>query len=118
MLDVDCLTGFAPESRAVSGPVVGHDSLDVDPSAAKGLDGTQQESGAAFLGFVRQDLDVAQAGVIVDTDMNEVPPDSCRAMMPTFACDPVSDALNSPQFLDVDVQELAGALPLLAHRWS
>jgi hypothetical protein len=92
------------------------------------LDGAAEEPDRGERLLVGQDLDVGQAGGIVDGDVHELPADALAAV--TVAVDerrvvvlaqPVADALaraalDAPELLDVDVDQLAGPLALVALR--
>ena len=67
--------------------------------------------GDALLVF--EDLHVRDAGCVVDCDMYEVPADASIAVLAP-ARDSMAHASDSPEFLDVEVQELAGPLLLVA----
>jgi hypothetical protein len=92
------------------------------------LDGAAEEPDRGERLLVGQDLDVGQAGGIVDGDVHELPADALAAV--TVAVDerrvvvlaqPVADALaraamDAPELLDVDVDQLAGPRALVALR--
>jgi hypothetical protein len=92
------------------------------------LDGAAEEPDRGERLLVGQDLDVGQAGGIVDGDVHELPADALAAV--TVAVDerrvvvlaqPVADALaraalDAPELLDVDVDQLAGPRTLVALR--
>ena len=64
-------------------------------------------------GLVGMDLGEADAGVVVDADMHEIPAGPGRALA-AVPGDAGAGLLETRQFLDVQVQQLAGALPLVA----
>ena len=54
---------------------------------------------------------------VVDADVDELPAGAARAALPAIAGDAVADALEAAELLDVDVDQLAGLLALVAaHR--
>jgi hypothetical protein len=92
------------------------------------LDGAAQEADRGERLLVGEHFDVGQAGGIVDGDVHELPADALAAV--TVAVDerrvvvlaqPVADALaraalDAPELLDVDVDQLAGPRALVALR--
>src|SRR5690606_25777024 len=81
-------------------------------------DGGLQEGDGAFLAFGGHDPNEGDPGVVVDADMHELPADAaCPALTGSIASDAVSDPVEAAQLLDVDVNELAWVLALVAsHR--
>jgi len=61
----------------------------------------------------RQHFGVRQPARIVDADMHVLPADSLHAGAP-IPRDPVPDAADAPEALDIDVEELAGGRPFVA----
>src|SRR5262245_45176983 len=96
-------------------PVVGHDPLDGDAQAGEPGDGALEEGDRAFLALVGQDLGEGEARGVVDADVEEVPADAAFPAAPVTD-DAVADAVDPAQLLDVDVDELAGPLALVADR--
>ena len=65
--------------------------------------------------LVWQDLREGDAGGVVDADMDELPAAAARAgIAGTFAGNAMTDALETAELLDVDVDHLAGMLALVA----
>ena len=103
--------------RAVGGAVVGHHALDLD--AVGGVEGDraaqERDRGRGLL--VGEDLDVGQAGGVVDADVHELPAARCRArrrvarrgvwlaLCRVTRCPAPRDPA---ELLDVDVDQLAG----------
>ena len=92
--------GEAP--RAVSGAVVGH-RRDVDAKLAEAGDDGLEEGGDTGAGFVGTDLGEADAGLVVDADMQVVPAGPGRALA-AVPGDAVARLLETREFLDVEVQ--------------
>ena len=113
MAEPEALAGFGEASRAIAGAVVGHHPRDVDAELAEVGDHGFEEVGDTVAGLVGIDLGEADAGVVVDADMHEIPPGPGRAL-PAVPGDAVAGLLETREFLDVQVQQLAGALPLVA----
>src|ERR1700692_3757440 len=117
------LAAQAPESilkveGLVTTAVVGHDTGDGDIEAFVIGHGRLEERYGAFRLLVRQNLAEGDAGVIVDTDMNELPADATAvALTGAIAGDAVTDLVKTTELLDVDVDQLAGMFALIAtHR--
>src|SRR4030095_5463589 len=100
------------EARAVRTAVVRQDALYADPAADQPGQRPAQEARDGHAAFVRQDLDVGHARTIVDTDMHELPADAARALL-SIPSDPMADVPDPRQLLDVQVQQLARAVPLV-----
>jgi hypothetical protein len=97
----------------VSRSVVGEDAFDNDAQPAIVGDGAAKEVHTGDAAFVREDLDVRDAGSIVDRDMHVFPARTADGVT-AIAGDPVSDAHDARQLLHVQVDELAGALSLVS----
>jgi hypothetical protein len=63
---------------------------------------------------ISQDLNVGQAGGIIDGHVDELPADAADLMTPV-AGDAMADPPDAPELLDVEVDELAGLRVLVAH---
>ena len=100
-------------ARAVSPAVVGHHPGDVDAEVAEVGDGGAEEDGDGGAGLVRIDLGEADAGVVVDADVHVVPASPGRALA-AVPGDAVAGLLEAREFLDVEVEQLTGVLPLVA----
>src|ERR671911_801641 len=116
--------GKGMDRRAVGRAVVGHQPLDADAVAAVELDRPleKRDRGAGLL--VSEDLDVGQAGRVVDADVYELP--ALRGAAPAcatvgvLAIAPAADAVpyagDDPELFDVDVDQLARPGALIAIR--
>ncbi|KCV12286.1 hypothetical protein L502_2525 [Bordetella holmesii CDC-H785-BH] len=60
------------------------------------------------------DVGEGHAGVVIDGHEDEVPAGPLNGIA-SVARDPVARALDTSQLLDVDVQQIAGGLMLVAH---
>jgi hypothetical protein len=92
--------GLAQQARDVARAVVGHHALDPDALALEPAQRADQEAGDRLAPFVRQDLDVRQARGVVDRDVDELPPRT-RGALAAIAGDPVSDAAEAGELLDI-----------------
>ena len=84
----------------------------MDAKLAEVGDGGLDEGGDTGAGFVGRDLGEADAGVVVDEDVHVVPasPGCALAAVPG---DAVAGLVEAREFLDVQVQQLTGMLPLV-----
>ena len=112
--------------RAIAGAVVGHHRLHPDPVISIEGQRPAQEADRGLGLLVRQDLGVGKSSGVVDRDVDELP-----AGKPDLALTGNADAsaslageaavthalardLDPPELLDVDVNQLTGALFLVA----
>ena len=118
MADAERSAGERVDRRAVGGAIVGKQALHGDPVASEEGDCAPQETGCGRGAFVVEDLDVGEAAVVVDRDVDVVPAgvsgaaavDCDLALAGAAAADAVTDtAADAAELLDVDVDELAGA---------
>lgn|SRR5680860_29450 len=113
--------------RAVGRPVVSDHRLDLDAVIGEVLDRSAQKPDRGRCLLVGQDLDIGEPGRVVDTDVDELPthdpatnPGGVGAGADIAAPFPVaptlpSAALDAPKLLDVDVDQLARPLALIAN---
>jgi hypothetical protein len=106
-----------PEGQAAVGvAVVGQQPLDGD--AVAGVEGhrSAQEADGGGRRLVGQLLDVGQAAVVVDRDVDPVPTQTTVPIADLTAVDAVpATGGNPPQALGVEVDQLAGCGALVAH---
>ena len=96
--------------------VVGHDPLDADAEALEPGQCAAGKSDSAVGFFVGEDFAVGQAAGIVDGDVEIFPAGAALvALAGAITGDAVADAVDAAEFLDVDVDEFAGFLALIAH---
>ena len=98
--------------------------MDGDAVASVELDRAAEEADRGRAGLVVEDLCVGQAGGVVDRDVHELPAarasprvrrDGAVGVVAPAAGDAMSGAVNDPsELLDVDVDQLAGTLALVA----
>ncbi len=117
MLEAELLAGISEVMGSVARSVVGHDPFDGDVEAfVPGEGGFQEGDGACFF-LVGPDVSEAEAGVVVDADMYELPADSpAAALALSIFGDAVAYPVETAQFFDIDVDHLAGASALIAAR--
>ena len=98
--------GVAEGSKADA--VVRHDALDLDAEASKELQCVEEKAQAGRPLFIGQDLRVGEARVVVDRQVEIFPAHASGvALASPVAGDPVTDAIELAQLLDVDVNDLA-----------
>jgi len=112
------IAGLGEVLRDVARGVVGHHGLDSDTLAGKPGECTLEESHRGAFSLVGQDLDVGEAGGIVDTDV-DILPAYTPSPVSLVAGDATPDAPDLAELLDIEVQELAGIAPAIAlyGRW-
>jgi hypothetical protein len=109
------LAGLGQVTGFITGAVAGHDAGDFDAQAFVISDRRFQELNGADGLFVRLDLGEGDARGVVDADMDEFPANApAVALPPAVAGNAVANALETPEFLDIDVDQLAGVFPLIA----
>jgi hypothetical protein len=107
------LAGGGDQARAIGRAVVAEHALGHDAAPGEPRDGATQKAGDCDALLIAQDFGVGQAGAVIDADVHELPADAPHALT-AIPRDAVADATNAPQLLDVDVDQLPRALPLVA----
>jgi hypothetical protein len=118
VLEPEPLAGSAEGARFIARSVVGHDALNSDAElGVVGHRGFQEGDSAAFA-FVFLDLGIGDARGVVDADMDVLPTHApAVALSSTITGDAMSYVVEPAEFLDVDMDELAGMFTLVtAHR--
>jgi hypothetical protein len=115
MPETERLAGIAEGEGFIAAAIVGHHPLDrhAEPRV-EGDRGVEEGYGADGL-LVGPDLGESDARVIVDTDVDILPTDPAAvALAGPVAGDAVADALETSELLDIDVDQLSGALSFVA----
>jgi FtsZ-binding cell division protein ZapB len=100
--------GIAEQVAFVGRAVVGHDPLDGDAEAFKPSQRPLQERGGTLLSLVGQDLGVGQPRGIIDGHVQRLPAGAALAALAgPVAGDAVADAVDAPELLRVEVEQLA-----------
>jgi hypothetical protein len=100
LLDARAPASISKVEGFVTTAVVGHDTGDGDIEAFVIGHGRLEERYGAFRLLLLQNLGEGDAGVIVDTDMNELPADATAvALTGAIAGDAVTDLVKRPSFL-------------------
>src|SRR5260370_31051809 len=102
------------ELGLVASSVVGHYRVEGEAAVLEPGDRASEKAGRARRSFIGQDLGVSHAGGVVDSDVDELPADSSNTGG-AVAVDAMSDTADTPQLLDVDVDQLARAISLISH---
>ena len=115
MLEAEGSAGVAEGEGLVADSVVGHYAADGDAEAFVVGDRGLEEGGCAVLLLVRQDVAEGGAGVIVDADVEILPAVAAPvALAGSVAGDAVARSVEAAELLDVDVDEFARVLALVA----
>ena len=114
--DVEVAAGVLEGVGDVATAVVGHDPLGPDAVAPEPAKRPTQERHGGLSAFVGQHFDVGESTVVIDADVSELPASTAVAAL-TIAGDAMSNPAEAPEFLGVEVQELARPIALVAdHR--
>lgn len=94
----------------------------VTPCRANQARARSRKAVAGFLALVRQDLAVGEPAGVVDADVQALPTDAVMTIDRAWSRpgDPVPDPRDAAEFLGVEMHQLAGTRPLIAHhrdRW-
>ena len=85
----------------------------MDAAALEFAHGAQPETGGGVALLIRQYFDIAKARAVVDGDMG-VFPTLAGARDLAMAGNPMAGSGESAEFLDIDMDQLTGALPFVA----
>jgi hypothetical protein len=112
VLEPEPSAGPGKDAGAVARAVVGHHAQHADAEAGVVGERSLQEGDGALLALVGQDLGEGDARGVVEADVDELPAGT-PALTGTLAGDAVADAFEAAEFLDVDVDQLAGRGPFV-----
>ena len=114
--EAEPLTSSAEGSGTVARPIVGHDALDLHAEARIVGNGGFEEGDGAFLFLVLHDATEGNTRGVVDADMNELPADTQVAVDDSRLAsgDAMTNGANFAELFDIDMDELAGMLALVA----
>src|SRR5947209_4781751 len=96
MLDAEVPASIPKVESFVTTAVVSHDTGDGDTEAFVISHGRLEERYGAFRFLVRQNLGAGDAGVIVDTDMNELPADATAVALTGAVAQTIDTACAEP----------------------
>jgi hypothetical protein len=94
MADPERLAGLAVQLAAIAGPVIGHQPLDDDALRGEPGDSALQKADG-LVALAVEDLDVGQAGAVIDSDVEELPADPATGRGPVVV-DPVARPADPP----------------------
>ena len=106
--------GLSEQDGAEARAIVGHDAADADAELSEVGDGLAQEGAGGSSSFVGKHGGESDAGVIVDGNIEELPTGAASFVL-GVAGETMTGLMNAGQFLDVDVQQVAGSGMFVAH---
>src|SRR3954468_2259116 len=118
VLETEIAAGRAEGLGAKAGAIVGHHTGNRDAKVRVVGDRRLEEGDRALLLLVREDLREGHAGGVVDADVDELPSDAPALALPrSVGGDAMTDAVEAAELFDIDVDQFAGMLTLVAaHR--
>ena len=116
MFESELTTGLSKGSREIARAVVGHDPLDLDAQGCVIGHRRLKESDGACFSLVPHHPAKGDARRIVDADMDELPTNTEVTIDHTglSACDPMTHGTNPAELLDIEMDEFARILALIA----
>ena len=115
VFDAELPAGVAEGEGFITTAIVGHDAGDGDAEALVIIYRRLEEGDGAVRLLVGFDFGESDPGMVVDTDVDELPADAAAiALSGPIAGDAVADLLETTELLDVDVDHLAGRGALIA----
>src|SRR3954452_5869284 len=115
MLDAQIPTSIAECEGLVATPIIGHDARDGDAEAFVISHSRLEEGNSTLRRLIGLDLGEGDAGMVVNADVDEIPTGATAFVRATrIAGDPVADTLETPEFFDVEVNDFAWILALIA----
>src|SRR3954453_2683147 len=115
VLETEIAAGRAEGLGAIAGTIVGHHTGNRDAKVRVVGDRGLEEGDRALLFLVREDLREGHAGGVVDADVDELPSDApALALTGSIAGDAMANAVEAAELFDIDVDQFAGMLTLVA----
>src|SRR4029077_4017883 len=115
VLEAELPAGAGEGLGFVAAAIVGHDAFDGDAEDLEVRDRREEEGDGAFLLLIREDVGTGDAGVVVDGDVSILPAGGlATAMAGATAGDAMANAVEAAEFLDIEVDDLAGLLALVS----
>src|ERR671939_1887801 len=115
VLEAEIAAGGAKRLRAIAGAIVGHHTGNRDAEARVVGDRGLEEGDGALLLLIREDLREGHPGGVVDADVDELPPNApALALTGSIAGDAMANAIEATELFDIDVDQFAGMLALVA----
>src|SRR5215212_9079800 len=113
--ETEIAAGRAEGLGAIAGTIVGHHASNRDAKVRVVGDRGLEEGDRALLFLVRADLREGHPGGIVDADVDELPSDApALALTGSVAGDAMADPVEAAELFDIDVDQFAGMLTLVA----
>ena len=109
-----CFTGLAPRLGAVSTAIDREHPAARDSLAAKPGHGSDQNASSCCLLLIGQNLGIGKPCRIVDCDVGLFVAHTARTPQAPISHDPVADAFKPSQLFDVDMNRVAGLVPLVS----
>ncbi len=118
VLDSELFASAGEGFGEVAATIVSHDAFDGNAEAPEVGDGGEQERDGAFLLLVGEDFSTRYPRMVVDSHVDEFP--AC-ALTAAIACaasgDAVAHAAETAELLNVEMDDLAWFLALVAWMW-
>src|SRR3982751_454702 len=115
VLETEIAAGPAEGLGAIARAIVGHHTGNRDAEVRVVGDRRLEEGDRALLFLVGEDLREGHAGGVVDADVDELPSDApALALTGSVAGDAMADAVEAAELFDIDVDQFAGMLTLVA----
>src|SRR5215213_1720918 len=115
VLEAEIAAGGPKRLGAKAGAIVGHHTGNRDAKVRVVGDRRLEEGDRALLFLVRKDLREGHAGGVVDADVDELPSDAPALALPrSVAGDAMADPVEAAELFDIDVDQFAGMLTLVA----
>ena len=102
--------------RAIAGAVVAHETLRFDAQGSEVSERVLEEDDGVWVALVGHDLGEGEARSIINADM-DIFPASAVDLVATIMSDAVARAHDLAEFLNIEVEELAWELALVAENW-
>jgi len=116
--DVVCLAEAAEGTGFIAGAVVGEEAANANAKTSKESEGSLQESGCGRAFLVGVDGGKSHAGMIINGDM-DILPTPALGLLSAITIYAVTDAAETGQFLDVEVEQVSGLGIFIAlDQWS
>ncbi len=107
MADAETTASIAEEARAIARAVVGEQTTNGDAEGAVVTDRGVEESHRGVAAFIGQDLREGEAGVVVNSDMHELPASAATGPR-AISGNAMTGAEEAAELLDVEMQQIAG----------
>jgi hypothetical protein len=114
--DVSELKLEAGEFKAIgdkAGAVVGHDATQGDVKTSEVSGGLEEKAAGGNGLFIGHHGDLGETGVVIDSDVEELPAGAASFVL-GVAGEAVAGLVDAGQFLDIDVDQIAGRGILVA----